>query len=137
MDQLNAGLARYLLSHGTPVDLVAYRVSEELTRNSRATVNLLRKPAGSFFLGQQRLDRHGRKIAVAVTARSPGTRVLVNGINCSWTDINWVHFVHHVWPPQSEGGPRWLRLKNRLEAALTLRRERRILHNSRLIIANS
>lgn len=136
MDQLNAGLARYLLSRDTPVHLVAYRVSEELARAGGARVELMRKTAGSFFLGQRQLERRGRAIAAAVIARRATARVLVNGTNCAWGDINWVHFIHHAWPPRAEGPP-WLRLKNRLEARTALRRERQVLLAARLLIANS
>ena len=136
MDQLNAALVRELLARDTPVHLVTHQVDESL-RDPFVTVHLVGKSAGSIFLGQRLLDQRGRAVAAAVTARNPSARVLVNGVNCAWPDINWVHFVNHAWPPRADTGPRWLRVKSRFEATLTLRRERAIIPRSRLLIANS
>jgi glycosyltransferase involved in cell wall biosynthesis len=137
MDQLNAGLARYLLSRGTPVHLIAYRVNDELAKTPGAQVHVVKKIAGSFFLGQKRLDRRGRAIAKWVDSQDAAARVLVNGANCAWPDINWVHFVHHSWAPRRREGPRWLQLKNWLEGSTMLDRERKVLGRARLLIANS
>ena len=32
------------------------------------------------------------------SADDPLARVVVNGGNCAWPDINWVHAVHAAWP---------------------------------------
>lgn len=137
MDRLNAALARYLLAQGVPVHLVGYRIDEGLARAPAARSYPVGKTAGSFFLGQARLDRRGRAVATQVSAAAPAARVVVNGINCAWPDINWVHFVNHAWPARADHAPRWLRAKSRLEAGLTLRRERRLLPHARVLIANS
>lgn len=137
MDRLNAALARYLIAQGTPVHLVAHHVDAALASAATASRYIVRKTAGSFFLGGSGLDRRGRAVAAQVGSRRPDARVLVNGINCAWPDLNWVHFVHHAWPARADGGPPWLRAKSRLEARLTRSRERRILPRARRLIANS
>ena len=137
MDRLNAALARYLAAQGTPVHLVGHRIAEELARDPAARSYVTGKTAGSFFLGQSGLDRQGRAVAAQVSSIYPGARVVTNGVNCAWPDINWVHFVNHAWPARADHGPLWLRAKSRLEARLTLRRERRIVPLARMLIANS
>jgi glycosyltransferase involved in cell wall biosynthesis len=137
MDRLNAALARYLLAQGVPVHLVGHRIDERLAREPAARSYPVGKAADSFFLGQSRLDRRGRAVAKQVTAAQRAARVVVNGVNCAWPDINWVHFVNHAWPARADHAPLWLRAKSRFEAALTLRRERRLLPRARVLIANS
>src|SRR5579863_1197311 len=100
MDKANASLAAYLCAQGVPLHLVTYRVDPELAANPLVTVHCAGKPAGSFFLGGGRLDRLGRSVARKIASQFDGARVLVNGANCDWPDINWVHFVHHAWRPR-------------------------------------
>ena len=39
-----------------------------------------------------------------------GARVVVNGGNCRWGDVNWVHYVHAAWSLCAAGGiPRRLK----------------------------
>ncbi len=137
MDKLNAALARYLIDQGHAVHLVAFRIDDSFLLRHAAGTYLVAKPAGSFFLGRTRLDRRGRRVAAALKARGLRVRVVANGIGCTWPDINWVHFVNHAWPSRMMHGPRWLRLKSRIEARHTLRLERHVLPRARLLIANS
>ena len=137
MDKANAALAEYLSGSGVPVHLVSYRVDSRLAANPGVTVHRVLKPAGSFFLAQWQLDRLGRAVANKVTALSPRARVVVNGVNCDWPDINWVHWVHREWLSLTPGAPPWFRAKNRLEAWISVRRELRVLRRARLLLANS
>ena len=68
---------------------------------------------------------------------SPGTRVVVNGGNCNWPDINWVHYVHHAWTEVEADAPLWFKLKHQTFSAAWRHRERAALNNARIIIANS
>ena len=98
MDRANAALAEYLCASGHDVHLVSFRIDPELAANPRVTPYLVSRMMGSHLLNASRLNRRGREVARKVTARRPGTRVLVNGTNCDWPDLNWIHCVHHAWP---------------------------------------
>jgi glycosyltransferase involved in cell wall biosynthesis len=136
-DQLNAALARYLIGLGIPVELVGHRFADEFIGRGGVRLHRVRKPLGSFFLGESGLDRVGGVVAARLTARRPDARVLVNGVNCAWPDLNWIHFVHHAAQRKGGGGPRWLRVKDRLEAHRASRRERSLLCRARSLIVNS
>jgi glycosyltransferase involved in cell wall biosynthesis len=92
---------------------------------------------GSHLLNASRLDRRGRQAARQITARYPGTRVLVNGTNCAWPDLNWVHYVHHASPLGVRNAPLWYKAKAALARRIDCRAERRILPGARSLIANS
>ena len=137
MDKANAALATHLVQKQIPVHLVAHHVDASLAAQSDVTVHLVPRPLRSFLLGERALERRGLSVARAVTARVPDARVVVNGGNCAWPDINWMHCVHHAWQCADAGAPAWFRVKNRLEKAAARRRERHALATSRLVIANS
>jgi glycosyltransferase involved in cell wall biosynthesis len=137
MDRLNSALARYLIERGNPVHLVCHSVEPEL-REGAASVHVVPKPGGSFMLGGMLLAREGRLVASRVNRQSStGTRVVVNGGNCDWPDINWVHCVHHAWKRNDYASPYWFRLKNRCSLWLACRREWTSLRRARVAIANS
>lgn len=137
IDRANAALASHLANRGTLVHLVAHGVSADLASAPNVTVHLARRPAGSFFLGEWPLERLGISVARRLLDQYLGTRVVVNGGNCRWSDINWVHSVHHAWPCHDAGAPAWFRAKNRLTKFVAQYRERRALLRARVIIANS
>lgn len=137
MDRANASLAAHLADRGTPVHLVAHEVSSDLASAPNVTVHLAPRPAGSNFLGEWPLEHLGVSVARNLLARHPGTRVVVNGSNCRWADINWVHSVHHAWPCHDAGAPAWFKAKNRLTKKVARYRERRALLGARVVIANS
>jgi glycosyltransferase involved in cell wall biosynthesis len=136
MDRLNWALADYLSERGNPVHLVCHSV-ESLLAAKAATVAIIPRPGGSFMLGGQMLARAGRRVASRVSRQLPATRVVVNGGNCNWPDINWVHCVHHAWKCRDESAPTWFRLKNRCSRWLACRREGAAVGNARIVIANS
>jgi glycosyltransferase involved in cell wall biosynthesis len=139
MDKANAALAEFLLDRGTAVHLVAHRggVSPALASRAGVTVHHVPLPVHSFLLGGPLLDRRGRAVARAVSAMHPDARVVVNGGNCAWSDVNWVHSVHEVWPCVDDGAPMWFKVKNRVTKRLARRQESRVLHGARVVIANS
>jgi glycosyltransferase involved in cell wall biosynthesis len=61
----------------------------------------------------------------------------VNGGNCPWADINWVHLVHAAASPCDAKAPLWFRTKNRLNHRKALRDESLALRKARVVIANS
>ena len=137
MDKANAELASYLLRRGAGVHLVAHDVDSLFLEHPRARVHLVHRPLGSFALGEFGLDRRGRQAARALLASTPDARVVVNGGNCQWPDINWVHYVHHAWTDVDADAPAWFKLKHRAFCARWRRSERVALHAARIVIANS
>jgi hypothetical protein len=124
MDISNYNLARYLSQASPEVHLVSHRVQADLAALPNIRVHLVPKPLNSYFLGEQLLDRVGRFWARRLARRK--VRVIVNGGNCDWGDINWVHYVHAVYEPrtQSKSLPRAAQL--RVNHYVDRRRERRI-----------
>jgi glycosyltransferase involved in cell wall biosynthesis len=61
--------------------------------------------------------------------------VVVNGGNCRWGDVNWVHYVHAAWAPRAGGS------LGRVKAAAyhrsALAAERTSLARARAVVANS
>ena len=102
MDRANYALASYLARRGRPVHLVAHRADADLVGQGAVTLHRVPKPLNSYLLGEPLLDRAGRRWAARVAAA--GGRVVVNGGNCDWGDVNWVHYVHAAWPPRGAGG---------------------------------
>lgn len=137
MDKANLALAEYLVGQGFPVHVVCHSVDREFARHPLVTVHHVARPAGSFFLGRPLLDFHGRRTAQGVLRQWPNARVVVNGDNCLWPGINWVHYVHHAWKPKRLGGPFWFRAKQIASNWLVLRRERKAGRVGRCFITNS
>jgi glycosyltransferase involved in cell wall biosynthesis len=137
MDKANMALAQYLVQQGTPVHIVCYSIDAVLARHPLVTVHIVSRPAKSYLLGGPLLDFTGRRIARRVVARWPDARVLVNGDNCLWPGINWVHYVHHAWDFGPLEGPLWFRAKQRLGRWMVRRRERSAAKVGRLFITNS
>lgn len=137
MDAANFALAAYLADRGYRVHLVSHRVADALRAHEMIEVHPVRRVAGSFFLGQWLIDQRGQQVAAAVRAADPSARVIVNGGNCNWPDINWVHYVHHAWRDGASGARFAPRLKTRLVNSVARTRERIALRGARVVIANS
>lgn len=137
MDKANMALAQYLVEQRTPVHIVCYSIDAELARHPLVTVHIVPRPAKSYLLGGPLLDFTGRRIARRVVTRWPNARVLVNGDNCLWPGINWVHYVHHAWDAGPLEGPLWFRAKQRLGRWMVRRREQSAAKVGRLFITNS
>src|SRR5207237_4105594 len=101
MDMANFAFAEYLANHGSDVYLVTHRAAPSLATHPRVTVHNVPKPLNSYLLGEPLLSRRGHTLASEITSR--GGRVVVNGGNCRWGDINWVHYVHAAYSPVIEG----------------------------------
>jgi glycosyltransferase involved in cell wall biosynthesis len=138
MDKANYELAWHLAERrGREVRLVAHRVAEPLAAHPRVRVLRVPRPLGRHLVGGPLLARAGRGAARAFLREFPDGRVVVNGGNCRWPGVNWVHMVHATYPRSDGGAPVSFRLRNRLTRALDRYRERRALRCSRLVIANS
>ena len=137
MDRANAALAAYLLESGVPVHLVGHEIDRRFVTDSLATTHVVPRPRGLPGLAERLLARAGRQVASAVVGRDPLARVVVNGGNCDWPDINWVHAVHAAWPVKDDGAAWWSRYRHRRLKDVARRRERESLRRAGLVIANS
>lgn len=137
MDAANAALATHLADRGSKVHLVCHRADDDLREHEMVEVHRVERPAGSFFLGQWLINSSGRRVARTVLAHDASARVVVNGGNCNWPDINWVHYVHHAWREMDSAAPQLSRAKLRLDKSVALLRERRALLRAQVVFANS
>lgn len=136
MDRANLELARFLAAE-YPVHLVAHRVDPELAAMPNVTVHGVPRPFGKHLLGQPLLARVGRFWAKRLSRE--GFRVVVNGGNCRWPDVNWVHYLHAAAPVFQDVG-RLSGIIKQYQRRVALRDERvnlcaggRIVCNSRMI----
>jgi glycosyltransferase involved in cell wall biosynthesis len=134
MDMANLALALYLSEQEREVHLVTHRADEELSSRPNVFVHRVPKIANSYFLSSPLIDVAGRRQAAKIFAR--GGRVLVNGGNCKWGDVNWVHYVHAAYQRQFVGS-QLQGLKNHFNSRLDLSDEKKALRQARIIIANS
>jgi glycosyltransferase involved in cell wall biosynthesis len=134
MDRANFALADYLGRQGEQVHLVAHRVASELLAYPNVKFHRVPKVGNSYLLSSPLLNRMGRILAQQLTAN--GGRVLVNGGNCQWPDVNWVHYVHAAYQPDHKAG--LLRqLKGSVSRQMFLDAEKKALNSARVIIVNS
>ena len=136
MDRPNYELAWYLAERrGAEVHLVSHRVASPLSSHPNVVWHRAPRPFGRHSLGVPFLDRLGKRVAREV-ARAGGT-VVVNGGNCLWNDVNWVHYVHSV--PVIEGARRPFLQRQRMRWARRSdrRRERQAVGGARLVMADS
>ena len=122
MDRANYHLAWHLAERlGCTVHLTAHRVAEPLASHPNVRVHLASRPLGSCFLGNSRCAALARDSRRELTAEDPDVRVVVNGGNCSWHDVNWVHIVHNACECRDDNAPWWFRFRNRLSFHLDRR----------------
>ena len=138
MDRANYALADYLARRGGDVRLVAHRAAPALLRHANLRWHRAWRPLGRDGLGWGFLRRAGRRQAAAVAGR--GGRVLVNGGNCAWADLNWVHYVHAAYRAEWRGAGARGAARRAWEARKyrrALADERTALAAARVVIANS
>ncbi|MFQ4146234.1 glycosyltransferase family 4 protein [Chlorogloeopsis sp. ULAP02] len=134
MDRANYALADYLAKQGQQVHLVAHRVANELLAYPNVKFHRVPKVANSYLLSSPLLDWIGRLQAQRVAAN--GSRVLVNGGNCQWGDVNWVHYVHAAYHPNNQAGL-LSQCKGAVSHQMFLDAERKACQSARVIIVNS
>ena len=135
MDRANYALAHHLAERGDEVHLVGHRADEDLRSHPCVVMHQVPKPLNSYFLSAPLLARAGRRVARGFAPG--GARVVVNGGNCSWGDVNWVHYVHAAWSPRHQNNGSLRSLKAALARRSDLIAERQALKQARLVIANS
>jgi glycosyltransferase involved in cell wall biosynthesis len=132
-----AGLADYLARSGTPVHLVGHTFDAQLAARPGVTVHKVPTVRGADVVGNLLVSWVGRAVARRVTRSHPAARVVVNGGNCVWADVNWVHYSHRAWKADLSGAPRWFRLKERMVVGWYRRMERAAYRAARLVLTNS
>lgn len=137
MDRANRALAEYLIHTGTPVDLVGHEIDAAFAGHPLARLHHVPRVPGMPSLSEALLGRAGRRVARTVTGGDPRARVVVNGGNCPWPGVNWVHAVHAAWPVSDGGAPVWSRVRHRRLKRAARRRERAAIRQAQLVIANS
>jgi len=137
MDRLNWAVARYLVERGNKVHLVCHHADTQFLDEEAVTIHRVAKLGGSFTLGGFLLAREGQAVSFRMRLESPAVRVLVNGGNCDWPDINWVHCVHHAWRLNEASSRGWFKLKHHASRWLACRQEQAALRRARIVIANS
>ncbi|MFM7438627.1 MAG: hypothetical protein ACKO2V_08470, partial [Snowella sp.] len=125
MDRANFALVDYLARQGNQVHLVAYRVATDLLNYPNVIFHRVPKFLNSYLLSSPLLDHSGRYWANLLGVDR--TRVLVNGSNCQWGDINWVHYVHAAYKPEIRAGLLG-QLKARVTYQSTLAAEKKALN---------
>ncbi len=135
MDSANAALVQYIADRGSRVHLVCHHADEDLQQHARVEIHRVQRPLRSFFLGQWLINARGKQIAAKIIAADPGARVVVNGANCAWPDVNWVHYVQAAWTSAEGAGV--ARLKNRIDKTVSRMREKSALGRAKIVIANS
>lgn len=133
-DRANLALATHLARQGHPVHLIAHDVDAALAADARVTHHAVARPLSADFIGEFLLDRAATRTARRLAAQSP--RVIANGGNCAWPDVNWVHYVHAAYD-RPLGGSALRRLRFGIYHRHWLAAERRALTAARVIIANS
>jgi glycosyltransferase involved in cell wall biosynthesis len=133
-DRANYALAEHLANKGHEVHLVAHRVAHELSAHPGVTCHFVPKPLKSAYLGESLIRRKGRALAKDIQRR--GGRVIVNGGNCDFADVNWVHYVHAAYRPSISATVAH-RAVHAMKHRTFLRNERRALRKARLVVANS
>lgn len=103
MDRANYALASYLARRGDEVHLASFRAGEDLLRLPNVHLHAARKPLNAYFLGLTFLNHKGKSLAKEIGAR--GGRVVVNGGNCRWGDVNWVHHINVLDRPKPVKNP--------------------------------
>jgi glycosyltransferase involved in cell wall biosynthesis len=133
MDKANRALAIYLAHNGATVHLVGHRVDDYLLRLPQVTAHIVPRILNSALAGEIALRSKGRSLA----AELPSSRVVANGGNLDWPDINWVHAFHRNWPVFDPDAPLWFKLKAKYEKWLAIHNESKAIAQARLVIANS
>jgi len=136
MDRANYELALYLAEHrDTRVHLVSHFVAEPLAAHPNIVCHRVPKPLDSHVCGEVLLGARGK--AVARRLSHLGARVIVNGGNCLWPDVNWVHAVHAAWDTRVGHAPVWVRARANAFKTRARRAERRAVRSAGVVLTNS
>jgi glycosyltransferase involved in cell wall biosynthesis len=135
MDRANYALADYIARQGNDLHLVAHRVAPELIDRANVTFARVPKPLNSYSLGSPLLSQRGVTVGKTLS-QTQNMRSIVNGGNCPYPDINWVHYVHAAYTPDSRTGI-VANVKKQIDRRIALKDERVALQAAKMVISNS
>lgn len=136
MDRANYELAWYLADQqAASVHLVSYYVAAPLADHPNVTWHRVPKPLDMYFLAEPLLAKAGYR--VARTLMEQGARVIINGGNSTWPDVNWVHAVHAAWAPRHSHAPVHFRLRASWIKHKARRAERAAVKGAKVVLVNS
>jgi glycosyltransferase involved in cell wall biosynthesis len=136
MDRANYELARYLADQpGVAVHVVSHFVAAPLAAHPNVVWHRVQKPFNSYACAGPWLASRGRAVAASLAADRP--RVIVNGGNCAWPDVNWVHAVHAAWDTRVGHASTMVRARTALLKRTARRAERRAVSTARVVVTNS
>lgn len=137
MDRANYELAWYLAEQaGAKVHVVAYFVAEPLASHPNVVWRRVLKPLNSYALGAYWLTHAGKAEARQVEDQG-GSIVVVNGGNCPWPGINWVHAIQEGWKCRNEHAPIQVKIRQWVSEQSNLRAEKKALQVASMVVANS
>jgi glycosyltransferase involved in cell wall biosynthesis len=132
----NHALATRLVTMGRTITLVAHAVDPSLSSKPNVRTVLVRRPLGSYFLGERALEWAARR-EQRLMSRTGRVILLGNGGNCPMAEVSWAHFIHAAWTGTLSQAPFQARVFSRLKKEDALARERRAFRQAALIVANS
>ncbi len=135
-DRPLTALAEHLSRHGHAVHLVGWSFDPALVAQPGILAHRVPR-GGADVVGNAFLARAGRRVARQVARERPDARVVVSGGNCTWPDINWLHYLHAAWTPDLSASPRWYRVKEAVAGGWYRRQERRAVRAARVVLTNS
>ncbi len=135
MDRANYALADYIARQGKDLHLVAHRAAPELIDRSNVTFDRVPKPLNSYSFGSPLLSRRGVTVCRTLS-QTQNSRSIVNGGNCPYPDINWVHYVHAAYTPDTRTGI-VANVKKQIDRQIALKGERIALQAAKMVISNS
>jgi glycosyltransferase involved in cell wall biosynthesis len=136
MDRANYELAWHLANEGRDaIHLVSHRVASPLAEHPAVRWHRVPKPWNRYAFAAPLLAYHGRRVAAELEGAQP--RVIVNGGNCAWPDVTWIHAVHGAWQTRARHAPIAFRMRAAWSKRSARRSERRALAMSRSVITNS
>ena len=137
LERANYFLVRRLAERCQHVTVICFDADADLDGQNLITVLRLRPLLGPDIFREEQLRLQSPGVIRSLLRKTPGSIVVVNGGNCCWRAVNWVHCIYKAWQPRDRDSPGWFKLKNRAHFYLARRSELKALRQARFAIAVS
>jgi glycosyltransferase involved in cell wall biosynthesis len=132
MDRANFALARHLADRpADAVHLVSHSVAPELASQARIRAHRVPRPLGAERFGEPIIRFTARRWQRRLASQN--VHVVANGGNVDAGDLNWVHYVHAAFEPQTAVNHARIGSNHRRYVD----QERQALTRARVVICNS